>query len=408
LNSELGKKIREWGKSGTTIPKLNKQTLRQLQLFIPDLATQRRMLDIEARLATEENVLRGLQNELSELRRDLWRNPRTANDVSDRLGEFSDRISGDLKQQASIGLDQWFETIPFPIASILRAWQATPSDDFKTRHEHLLDFFEATAEFLSVILLSVFSANQSLYEPHREKLTETLRNQHLSFERATFGTWKLVVEYLGKRTRELLQESGKKPEDAKNDRAICSTIFADDTLRLPSILSDKRIASVLVATNKMRNDWRGHGGVVGQEEAKVRNERLLGELERLREAMADVWEISTVVNALHCRPRRGSFENEIALLRGSNSEFLKESRSMSTWLDVERLYIVNGDQGSALRLLPLVRVGASPQSAKNACYFFNRTEGDGARFVSYHFTDRPELSGQFEEAMEAIRFLTEV
>jgi hypothetical protein len=290
----------------------------------------------------------------------------------------------------------------------LRAWQATPSDDFKTKHEHLLHFFEATAEFLSVILLSAFSANQSLYEPHREKLIKSLQKQHLSFERTTFGTWKLVVEYLGKRTRELLRESGKKPEDAKNDRAICATMFADETLRLPSLLSDKRIASVLMDTNKMRNDWSGHGGVVGQEEAKVRNEQLLGELERLREAMADVWENATVVNALHCRPRKGSFENEIALLRGSNSKFLTKSRSMSTWLDVDRLYIVNGDQGSALKLLPLVQMGPLPKSAKNACYFFNRTEGDGARFVSYHFTDRPELFGRFEEAMEAIRFLTEV
>ena len=50
----------------------------------------------------------------------------------------------------------------------------------------------------------------------------------------------------------------------------------------------------------------------------------------------------------------------------------------------------------------------SPQSAKNACYFFNRLEREGARFVSYHFTDHPELKGQFIEATEAISFLTQV
>jgi hypothetical protein len=81
---------------------------------------------------------------------------------------------------------------------------------------------------------------------------------------------------------------------------------------------------------------------------------------------------------------------------------------MSTWLDVERLYIVNRDQGSALKLLPLVQMGPLPQSAQNACYFFNRTEGDGARFVSYHFADKPELSGEFIDAVETIRLLTEV
>ncbi len=407
LNSELGRRIREWGKSGTTIPKLNKQTLSKLQIFIPDLMTQRKMLEIEARLAAEENILLSLQNDLSELRRDLWRNPRSADSVSDRLDEFSIRIAGDLKEQASMGLDQWFETIPFPIASILRAWQATPSDDYKTKHEHLLHFFEATAEFISVILLSAFSGNESLYAPHKEKLKETMAKQNLSFQRATFGTWKLVVEYLGKQTRTLLQESGKKPEDAKNDQAICASIFADSSLKLPSLLCSKEIAAVLGATNKMRNDWSGHGGVVGQEEAKLRNEQLLGQVEKMRQAMSDVWDVSVMVNALHCKPRKGMFENEIAMLKGSNSEFLKESRSMSTWLDVDSLYIINGDQSGALKLLPLVQVNASPGSAKNACYFFNRTEREGARFVSYHFAGKPELSGLFEEATNAIKFLTE-
>jgi hypothetical protein len=35
-------------------------------------------------------------------------------------------------------------------------------------------------------------------------------------------------------------------------------------------------------------------------------------------------------------------------------------------------------------------------------------EHDGARFVSYHFTDKPELTGQFVDATEAINLLTGV
>ena len=53
-------------------------------------------------------------------------------------------------------------------------------------------------------------------------------------------------------------------------------------------------------------------------------------------------------------------------------------------------------------------VGPTPQSAKNACYFFSRLERDGARFISYHFADKPELKGQFADASEVIRLLTEV
>jgi hypothetical protein len=93
---------------------------------------------------------------------------------------------------------------------------------------------------------------------------------------------------------------------------------------------------------------------------------------------------------------------------GSNSEFLKETRPMTTWLDVERLYLCHKGSGQALRLLPLIQVGPSPQSARNACYFFNRLERDGgARFISYHFIDQPALTGQFDQTLEAIKLLTE-
>jgi hypothetical protein len=81
---------------------------------------------------------------------------------------------------------------------------------------------------------------------------------------------------------------------------------------------------------------------------------------------------------------------------------------MATWLDVERLYLSRKDSGRALKLLPLIQVGPSPQSAKNACYFFSRLERDGARFISYHFTDKPELTGLFEDATDTIKLLSEV
>ena len=407
LNSEFGKELREQTKTGF-IPKLSKQTLRELRVFVPDLQTQRMMLEIETRLNAEQNTVMALQNEIAELRRELWGNPKSAPQVEVKIAALARRLAGEIKQHASASLDQWFETLPFPLSSILRAWQTTPSQDFKTKYEHLLHFFEGAAEFVSVILLSAFNSNDAVFAPHRQKLTETMQKQNLSFNRATFGTWKLVVEYLGARTRDLLNENGKKPEDAKNDRALCADMFADPSLSLPDALSRKELAAIFSTTNRMRNDWGGHGGVVGQEEAELRNQQLLAEVQKLREAIADTWAETQMIHALHCRPRRGVFENEVAILMGSNNEFLKETRPMATWLDVERLYLSKKDSGKALKLLPLIQVGPSPQSAKNACYFFSRLERDGARFVSYHFTDQPELTGQFADATEAIKLLTEV
>ena len=88
---------------------------------------------------------------------------------------------------------------------ILRAWQATQSRDFKTKYEHLLHFFEAMTEFISIILLSAFSSNKALFEPHKQTLAAAMLKQNLSFQRATFGAWKLVAENLGKQTREMLK-----------------------------------------------------------------------------------------------------------------------------------------------------------------------------------------------------------
>lgn len=407
LNSEFGKELREQTKTGF-IPKLNMQTLRELRVFVPDLQTQRQMLEVETRITTEQNTVMGLQNEIAELRRELWANPKSAPEVRERIDGLARRLAGGIKQHTSESLDQWFETLPFPQASILRAWQATPSQDFKTKYEHLLHFFEGTAEFVSVILLSAFNSNTAVFAPHRQRLMETMQKQNLSFSRATFGAWKLVVEYLGKQTRDLLNENGKKPEDAKNDRALCADMFADPSLSLPNALSRKELGEIFSATNKMRNDWGGHGGVVGQAEAESRNQQLLAQVQKLREAIADTWVETQMILASNCRPRRGVFETDVAILMGSNSDFIKETRAMAMWLDVETLYLSKKDSGKALKLLPLIQVGPSPQSAKNACYFFSRLERDGARFVSYHFTDKPELTGQFADATEAINLLTGV
>ena len=407
LNSEFGKELREHTKTGY-IPSLNTQTLRELRVFVPDLETQRQILDTEVRIMVEQNTVMALQNEIAELRRELWANPKSAPQVQERIDSLARRLAGGIKQHASETLEQWFETLPFPLASILRAWQATSTQDFKTKYEYLLYFFEGTAEFFSILLLSAFSSNYAVFAPHRQKLIDKMQGQNLSFNRATFGTWKLVVEYLGSQTRDLLNQNGKKTDDAKNDKDLCIDMFADHTLSLPEALSRKELATIFSATAKMRNDWTGHGGVVGQVEAESRNQQLLAELQKLREVIADTWANTQMIHALNCRPQRGVFENEVAVLMGSNNEFLKETRSMATWLDVERLYLSRKDSGKALKLLPLIQVGPSPQSAKNACYFFSRLERNGARFVSYHFTDKPELTDQFVDATEAINLLTGV
>jgi len=390
LNSELGREIRDLYKTGDAIQKLNKKSLIEIPILVPDLQSQKIILDISSRIVAEQNILTGLQTELAGYKRELWSNPKSSQNVNDHLSVLSKRLSGNLKQHADMGLDQWFETLPFPLASVLRAWQATPSQDYKTKYEHLLHFFEASAEFSSLIFISAYKSNETLFEIHENKISEILQKQKLSFQRASFGTWKVIVEYLGKQTRVLLAGSN-------NDRALCASLFGNPSLILPERLSDPELSRILSTTNKMRNDWRGHGGVLGQNEAKARNELLVAELQKFRETFADVWNEIQLIQSLSCKPRRGIFETEIAVMIGSNNEFLKETRIMSIGLDVENLYLSSKDGNGALKLVPLIRVGPSPRSANNACYFFNRIEHEGMRYVSYHYIDEPELTSPDDE-----------
>jgi hypothetical protein len=99
----------------------------------------------------------------------MWKNPREINEISKRLKSFGARVSRKTRTYFANELDHWFETLPFPLASILRAWQATPGDDFKTKHEHLLHFFEAKAEFVSLVFLSAFSSKPSFFDEHKEE-----------------------------------------------------------------------------------------------------------------------------------------------------------------------------------------------------------------------------------------------
>ena len=254
LNSELGRSIREAHKSGSTIPKLNSTGLRRLQLFVPSHKVQREILATDQRVGGERNTLLGFQNDLASIERDLWSPSVDMADVERRLSVLSSRLTG-VAPHVAAALDKWFETLPFPLASILRAWQATASDDYRTKYEHLLHFFEAAAEFISVIYLSAFGSQPPFFEPHREQLVDAWAKQRVSLERPTFATWRIANEYLSKQTRQLMA-------DDVEGQPLCAELFANPSLTLPRMLAHKDIATVFAATNKMRNDWAGHGGVV--------------------------------------------------------------------------------------------------------------------------------------------------
>lgn len=340
LNSEFGKELREQIKTGF-IPKLNKRTLRELRVFVPDLQTQRRMVEIETSITAEQNTVMALQNEIAELRQSFGQS-QSAPEVEERIRALARRLSGGIKQHASATLDQWFETLPFPLASILRAWQATPSQDFKTKYEHLLHFFEGAAEFVSVILLSAFSSNDAVFAPHRNRLTEAMLKQNLSFNRqpsARGGWWlRSGSRHVTCLTR---MEKGQRTPEMTGRFVLTCLLTRRSRCPMPSAERiwppSSRRPTRCETTGVVTAAWLGKRMLSCEISSSSRKFKRCGRPSPTHGLKTQM------IHALHCRPRRGVFENEVAILMGSNNEFLKETRAMGTWLDVERLYLSKKD-----------------------------------------------------------------
>jgi tRNA A-37 threonylcarbamoyl transferase component Bud32 len=278
------------------------------------------------------------------------------------------------------GLTPWADTLPFPLASILWHYDGEPDPAIKI--DCLLKFFEALAQFVATIQLSAcFSADEFL----RGTWPTWFRGngqRPLDLRTATFGTWVKLSELAGETIRDLLQ--------AGNGEDRCRQLFAAPDTELADAVADPGLAKIFQHALHRRNDWTGHGGIAGQH---LHHERL-GELEdlldRARALLGWSFEPWTLLKPGPMTLSRGFFELTATILKGPNSAFRKKQIRLAHALDAGRLYLLNDGELRALELAPFVRV-LTGHMGQDACYFYNRLDGGGARWVSYHFHAEPEL-----------------
>lgn len=380
LNSEIGRA--QWARysHGSTTPFVSLSDILRIRVSLPELGAQRKAVELAERVSTNLRHLEALRDELIAIAPDIWSLDANPISLDRRITDISSARIRDLDSYSRNQLSEWLETLPFPVASALRVWQGVGIERPQQKYEQLLKAFEATAEFLSVIALSAFSRS-SESGAYLSGAASALKSQGHTLKRASFGSWRIVLEYFGSRIRKLGKE---------NDNLV--ELFVDPDEKLQELLGKIELVNILGRVITMRNEWRGHDGVeVSNEIAIRRHETLLGELYQLQELMGDVWDGVDLVFANQCRPKRNTSINDLSLLTGSNSEFLSESRMLERCLDVDLLHLSWKHSDRVLTLLPLVQLGASPSSTKNACYFYSKIDSDGARFISYHYRDLPEV-----------------
>ena len=191
----------------------------------------------------------------------------------------------------------------------------------------------------------------------------------------------------------------------EGDRALAFELFKTRDREVLEALSSKALVRVIQQTNKIRNDWSGHTGVVPEREANMVNEQLQQHIQTVREVFGIAWSGYQLLMPGSCRVREGEFHFSSKQIMGTRTPFPTETIVVSEAMEDSHLYLKSQDEPRGLRLLPLVKVMPSPRTEDNACYFYNRMQSDGIRFLSYYFEADAEVVADFSDVAIAIKSL---
>lgn len=385
LNTPLGHAFRESVMSGATIPRISAAAAEHAKLYLPGLKDQQHALEVLREIHRLQSDLRALEERLRE-------QPTKAASVLTAVRTLN----------REEGFADWVETLPFPLAAILRTYHAVDSTP-KDKYERLLHFFEAFTALIAAIHVSAARNSASAWSDAKNALRKTFADQHLSLRRASFGTWKTIAEYLGGQARALLS--------AKEDGPGTAMMRYVSGSREPiDFLASAEVVSLFQRVNTFRNRWTGHGGAVTPAEAEERHSLLAKDLERCRELVGSHFQQYQLLEAAECVVLDGPvFRCRVRRVMGSNPQLEHDHVDLATPATTGRLYFHNPGHSKALELLPFIQVQDAPQPAS---YFYNRVDGRESQFVSYQFAAQSEISttnvallsvlGEFDEDTDLI------
>ena len=172
-----------------------------------------------------------------------------------------------------------------------------------------------------------------------------------------------------------------------------------------SVITSKELAALFQQINALRNKWIGHGGVVSKEEAGHRHETMKKNLETLQHIFGSAWSRYQLIYPIGMKFSGSKYHLNVQKISGTSTPFEQTDIELEMPLIDGNLYLTGIGEREALRLIPFVRLYSSPESALNACYFFNRKGPKGFRYISYHFEENPEIEEPFPDIATALNAL---
>lgn len=374
LNTEYGRALRDACAVGSAILRVDRKRLAESDLFLPPIEVQEQVLLLQRDIAE-------LRSELGEVERDLWRYPKKVPELRRRVDNVNHEPS----------LESWMQQLPFPLASILWIYHAKRDED--ARVDQLLFFFEAASQFFTTLLLSAVTSERGYFEEHRSELIGAdFRADAL--RRPTFGTWVRLGQQLSAAIRRTRSAGA-------DNAALVQAMFRTESRGVVDMLLNPALFSVFHSVSHWRNDWKGHGGVRSAAMLRDQLGRLQGKLELLRELLSEGFGQYILVRTGAAQYDGDLHHVDCDLLMGRDAIFRQIEVESIEPVVAKRLYLVDADKRRPLALLPFFRMMAPPTVSDNACYFFNRLESGGERWVSYHFEQQGEVTVR-EQSLEQV------
>lgn len=376
LNTSIGRMSRDSRKVGTSINSITVSTLKEIPLFIPDYQNQLKLIDVD-------NKIDKIRLELNELKDNLWRRPKMVNEIDKEISEFEKDNS----------LEKWLDMMPFPLSSIL--WKYYATSNSRNKVEHLLHFFEAFSEFLSLIMLSSLNQNKEFYKSERYRWISTDIRYQDWIKKASFGGWNILTASLAKATRTLMNDKDKKE--------ILLSCFGNPSVEFMNFMTSKKVFPILEEVREFRNKWKGHGGISSEQEDSNRVTLLEQKLNSLRQEIKDSFSTCKLISPDSSKYKNGVFHFKVRELTGNRTPFNETEIESLIPLDENKLYLTHENQNKPIELLPFIKYNHESK----ACYFYSSIESSDIRFVSFHFEKDSVytelLDEKFEEVLQILR-----
>lgn len=391
LNSPMGRTVRQRAMdraaTGAVIRTVRSSSRRDLMRYMDELVVPLPSRVMQDELADADAKLRAVATLTDSARAQVWTRPSARKEIVARFDPLFDE-----------SFSNWSASLPYPVAAALWTLESK-SNNLDAVLKQMLLVWESYIIFTGTVLFSALGQDPALLQEVVPVLRRALERERLTMERATIGSWNVIVMQLSARFRRLLMS------DDPDERARILQLFGGPSADTLGKLISTEVVGLFDDTNAKRNAWSGHSGTVPDTELRDRVAQLTDKLNELRVAVGSAWSDLQLVRAGVASLKGGEFTQEVEIAVGSNTPFRRGGLRVGKMMEAGELYLATDGAAQPLQLEHFLVLRASPDHVRDTAYFYNRLDGHQVRMVCYHLADRGEVTEPMDDVFSAVTSL---